>query len=149
MKKFQIISLLSVLLFLSSCMAMYGIRIFDVTDQKHNFSGKRIAVIAGDPSMESVTFARAIGKELKKVSSFNVMTHSQVALKVKGYPTKIQGPWNRSYSDNEIKENFSKSDKKKSCCHENLRNEEDNSNCNSVEADNVLKIKQGITIPHA
>lgn len=42
-----------------------------------------------------------------------------------------------------------KTDQKKTRGHENLRNEEDNSNRNSGQADNILKIEQGIAVPHA
>ena len=69
----------------------------DLTDSKFAPKGKSIAVISGLREPANVEVAELVGESLRKKSHFAVMSQTQVAHKVRGYPMRIKGPYKSAY----------------------------------------------------
>lgn len=96
---------------LSGCMAMFSGLIFSPTNGEVKGEGKTIAVVAGVNNEMTVAVAESMAEALSRNSTFQVMPPKQVAQRLKGYPQEIKGPYNGAYM--EIDVNWSKTDMKK------------------------------------
>ncbi len=82
-----VLSILTILMLLSGCGGVH--RPFELVDKNTKIRPGSLAVLSGGASEVDVKLAANLTRELKKRSTFHVMSQEEIARRVSGYPSEL------------------------------------------------------------